>query len=51
VDDLFDLSQIAYDNDREELGKTFSDLETALDRNDELIEAYVLRLNSSAPGR
>jgi hypothetical protein len=51
VDDLFDLSQIAYDNDREELGKTFSDLETALDRNDELIEAYVLRLATAKQAR
>jgi DNA anti-recombination protein RmuC len=51
VDDLFDLSQIAYDNDREELAKTFSDLETALDHNDDLIEAYVLRLAAAKQER
>jgi len=44
VDDLFDLAQIAYDNDREELGKRFSDLELAMDHERELVEAYVLSL-------
>jgi hypothetical protein len=44
VDDLFDLSQIAYDNDREDLGKRFSDLRQIFERHNQLIEAYTLRL-------
>lgn len=44
VDDIFDLSQIAYDNDNEELGKRFSDLETATDQNREFLESYALSL-------
>lgn len=44
VDDLFDLSEIAYDNDREELGKRFSDLEATMDRSRDEIESYVLSL-------
>ena len=44
VDDIFDLSQIAYDNDYEELGKRFSDLETATDQDREFLESYALGL-------
>ena len=44
TDDLFDLSLIAYDNDREELGKHFSDYEVTMDRNQDRLESYVLSL-------
>ncbi len=44
ADDLYDLSQIAYDNDREELGKRLTDLLTAVDHNQDLIESYALSL-------
>lgn len=44
TDDLFDLSQTAYDNDREELGNRFSDLLTAIDNKKDLIESYALSL-------
>lgn len=44
VDDLFDLSQIAYDNDREELGKRLADFEVTMDQRRTQIEAYVLSL-------
>ncbi len=42
VDDLFDLSQIAYDNDREELGKRFSDLEAEMVSSEAAREEYGL---------
>lgn len=51
VDDLFDLSQICYDNDREELGKLFSDLETTIDRNNDLVESYALKLATAKQDR
>ncbi len=51
VDDVFDLSQVAYENDREELGKRLSDLEAALDYHDGLIENYVLSLAASQQQR
>lgn len=44
ADDLFDLSQIAYDNNREELGKQFADLVGTTDHHNGLLEAYVLDL-------
>lgn len=44
TDDLYDLSQIAYDNDREELGKRLADLVTRLDAERDLIESYTLSL-------
>lgn len=44
ADDLFDLSQIAYDNDREELGKRLSDLTAIMDHHNNLIESYALSL-------
>jgi hypothetical protein len=44
ADDLFDLSQIAYDNDREELGKRLSDLATAVSHDSDLIQSYMLKL-------
>lgn len=50
-DDLFDLAQIAYDNDIEELGKRFSDLETAFEYNQKLLEAYTLKLAAEKQDR
>jgi hypothetical protein len=44
TDDLYDLSQIAYDNDREELGKQLSDLVARLDAEGDPIESYTLAL-------
>ena len=43
-DDLYDLTQIAYDNDREELGKQLSDLGARLDGQRDAIESYALAL-------
>jgi len=42
ADDLFDLSQMAFDNDREELGKRLADLQATMDHNKELLAAYLL---------
>ena len=44
ADDLFDLSQIAYDNNREELGKRLADLLSTTDHHNALLESYVLDL-------
>ena len=44
ADDLFDLSQIAYDNDREELGKRLSDLQITMANNKDTLAAYLLAL-------
>ena len=43
-DDLFDLSQVAYDDDREELGKRITDLLSTMDHHNALLESYVLNL-------
>ncbi len=43
-DDLYDLAQIAYDNDREELGKRLSEVVGALDAHQDSIEALALSL-------
>lgn len=44
ADDLFGLSQVAYDNSREELGRQFADLLRIIDRHNLLLESYVLRV-------
>jgi len=44
ADDLFDLSQVAYDNDREELGNRLSSLQTTMEENKELLAGYLLAL-------
>ena len=44
TDDLYDLAQIAYDNDREELGRQLSDLVARLDAEGDSIESYALAL-------
>jgi len=51
ADDLFDLSQIAYDNDREELGKHLEDLQLTMDHNKEVLAAYLLDLAAQAQDR
>ncbi len=51
ADDLFDLSQTAYDNDREELGKRFSDLEASVDHDNQRVEAYALKLAAAQQDR
>jgi hypothetical protein len=44
ADDLFDLSQIAYDNGREELAKRLGDLQITMDHNKEVLAGYLLTL-------
>jgi hypothetical protein len=44
VDDLFDVSQIAFDNDSEELGKRLSALMRAADDYNQTVESYALEL-------
>lgn len=44
ADDLYDLSQVAYDNDREELGRRLAELVTRLDAQRDAIETYTLSL-------
>jgi len=44
VDDLFDLSQIAYDNDSEELGKRLAALMRTADDHNDVVESYALGL-------
>ena len=51
ADDLFDLSQIAYDNDREELGKRLSDLQAIMDRASRQLESYGLHLATECQER
>jgi hypothetical protein len=51
TDDLFDLSQVAYDNNREELGRSFLDLLKIMDRHNGLIESYVMGLAAQKEAR
>jgi ABC-type phosphate transport system auxiliary subunit len=51
TDDLYDLSQIAYDNDREELGKQLSNLVARLDAERDSIESYTLVLAQEKEAR
>jgi hypothetical protein len=44
ADEIYDLAQIAYDNDREELAMEFTDLLKALNDDTELVQAYALKL-------
>jgi hypothetical protein len=44
TDDLFDLSQAAYDDDREELGRRLYDLQTVIGRHRAWTESYLLSL-------
>ncbi|MBZ5513863.1 MAG: hypothetical protein LAN62_03280 [Acidobacteriia bacterium] len=51
TDDLFDLSQAAYDSDREELGNRLSDIETVVDRHAAWIDSYLLKLAADRQAR
>jgi hypothetical protein len=51
ADDLFSLSQVAYDNDREELGKRLADLQLTMDRNREFLETCLLALAAQTQER
>jgi hypothetical protein len=51
ADDLFDLSQMAYDNDREELGKRLSALQITMEENKELLADYLLALAAEKQNR
>ncbi len=44
ADDLFDLSQIAYDNGREEQGRRLADLQSAIGQDKEALASYLLDL-------
>ncbi|MGD0128921.1 MAG: hypothetical protein ABSF46_26515 [Terriglobia bacterium] len=44
ADDLFDLSQVAYDNDREELGNRLNNLQVTMEDNKGLLADYLLAL-------
>jgi DNA polymerase III delta prime subunit len=51
ADDLFDLSQVAYDNDREDLGNRLSTLQTTMEENKELLADYLLALAAEKQNR
>ena len=51
ADDLFDLSQVAYDNDREELGNRLSTLQITMEENKELLADYLLALAAEKQNR
>jgi hypothetical protein len=51
ADELFDLSQMAYDNDREELGKRLSTLQITMEENKELLADYLLALAAEKQNR
>jgi hypothetical protein len=51
ADDLFDLSQVAYDNDREELGSRLSTLQITMEGNQELLADYLLALAAEKQNR
>ena len=49
--DLFDLSQVAYDNDREELANRLSTLQVTMEENKELLADYLLALAAAKQNR
>lgn len=51
TDDLYDLSQIAYDNDREDLGRRLAELVSQLDAQRDTIESYTLSLAAEKESR
>ena len=51
ADDLFDLSQVAYDNDREELGNRLNILQITMEENKELLADYLLALAAEKQNR
>ena len=44
ADDLYDLSQVAYDNDREELGNRLNNLQVTMEDNKGFLADYLLAL-------
>jgi hypothetical protein len=44
ADDLFDLAQVAYDNDREELGRRLAAARKTMEHNKDLLSTYLLSL-------
>jgi len=51
ADDLFDLSQVAYDNDREELGNRLNNLQITMEDNESLLADYLLALAAEKQSR
>ena len=51
ADDLFDLSQVAYDNDREDLGNRLSTLQITMEEDKELLADYLLTLAAEKQNR
>jgi hypothetical protein len=51
ADDLFDLSQVAYDNDREELGNRLNNLQITMEENKDLLADYLLALAAEKQSR
>jgi len=51
ADDLFDLSQMAYDNDREELGNRLNALQITMEENKDLLADYLLALATEKQDR
>ena len=51
ADDLFDLSQVAYDNDREELGNRLNNLQITMEDNKGLLADYLLALAADKQSR
>ncbi len=51
ADELFDLSQVAYDNNREELGKRLAEHLSLMEHHNALLESYLLSLASERQER
>ncbi len=51
TDDVYDLSQIAYDNDREDLGRRLGDMVGPLDDDRGRVETYTLQLAQDKESR
>jgi hypothetical protein len=51
ADDLFDLSQVAYDNDREELGSRLGTLHITMEENKDMLADYLLALAAEKQNR
>ena len=51
ADDLFDLAQVAYDNDSEELGTRLSAFHITMEENKELLADYLLALAAEKQNR
>jgi hypothetical protein len=51
ADDLFDLSQVAFDNDREELGTRLNTLQITMEENKKLLADYLIALAAEKQNR